>query len=92
MSYIDLEKKNKHVKAGQAVIHAIMIVASLLVILVTAVWSLLDQYELNPTGMPDASDQYMVLGLWFLPVSVGLLGMVWFTRTRGRRSGREMAR
>ena len=68
------------------------ICASLLVILVTAVWSMLDQYELNPTGMPDASDQFAVLLLWFLPVSAALLMMVWFKRTHTKRSGREVAR
>jgi len=65
---------------------------SLLVILVTAVWSLLDQYELNPTGMPDASDQFAVLLLWFLPVSGALLAMVWVRRTQSKRTGREVAR
>jgi protein-S-isoprenylcysteine O-methyltransferase Ste14 len=66
--------------------------ASMLVILVTAVWTLLDEYELNPIGMPDASDQYMVLLLWFLPVSAALLAMVWFHRNHGRRSKGEIAR
>ena len=66
--------------------------ASLLVILVTAVWTLLDQYELAPTGILDSSDQFLVLLLWFLPVSGAILGMVWFTRIRGRRSEGEMAR
>ena len=66
--------------------------ASLVVILVTAVWNLFDEYELNPTGVLDSSDQFMVLLLWFLPVSVALLGMVWFTRFRNRRPGSEMAR
>jgi hypothetical protein len=66
--------------------------AALVVILVTAVWTLLDEYELTPTGVVDSSDQYLVLLLWFLPVSTALLGMVWFTRMRGRRSGSEMAR
>ena len=47
------------------------ICGSLVVILVTAVWSLLDQYELNPTGMPDASDQFAVLLLWFFWWSPG---------------------
>jgi protein-S-isoprenylcysteine O-methyltransferase Ste14 len=63
--------------------------AVMLVILVTAVWTLLDEYELNPTGFVDSSDQYLVLALWFLPLSLALLGMVWWTRTRGRRSGSE---
>jgi hypothetical protein len=66
--------------------------AAMVVILVTAVWTLLDEYELTPTGVVDSSDQYLVLLLWFLPVSAALLAMVWFTRMRGRRSGSEMAR
>jgi sterol desaturase/sphingolipid hydroxylase (fatty acid hydroxylase superfamily) len=65
--------------------------ASMVVILVTAVWTLLDEYELAPTGMPDASDQYMVLLLWFLPASAALLAMVWFRRAQSKRSRGEMA-
>jgi len=68
------------------------IYASMLVILVTAVWSLLDEYDLTPTGAPDSSYQYMVLLLWFLPASGALLAMVWFRRTQGKRSKGEMAR
>ena len=67
------------------------ICGSLVVILVTAVWSLLDQYELNPTGMPDASDQFAVLLLWFLPVSGALLALVWLRRSQNKR-GNEVAR
>jgi hypothetical protein len=67
------------------------ICGSLVVILVTAVWSLLDQYELNPTGMPDASDQFAVLLLWFLPVSGALLALVWVRRAHNKRSGSEVA-
>lgn len=63
---------------------------SLLVILVTTVWTLFDEYELAANGVVDSSD--LVLLLWFLPLSVALLGMVWFTRLRGRRSGSELAR
>lgn len=66
--------------------------ASMLVILVTAVWTMLDQYELNPTGMPDASDQYVVLLFWFLPSSAALLAMVWYHRNHGRRSKGEIVR
>jgi hypothetical protein len=65
--------------------------ASMVVILVTAVWTLFDEYELTPTGILDSSDQFMVLLFWFLPVSAILLAMVWFTRMRDRRSGSEMA-
>jgi protein-S-isoprenylcysteine O-methyltransferase Ste14 len=66
--------------------------ASLLVILVTTVWSVFDEYELTPTGMPDASDQFAVLLLWFLPVSGALLAMVWVWRTQSKRNGSEVAR
>jgi protein-S-isoprenylcysteine O-methyltransferase Ste14 len=66
-----------------------MVVCSALVLIIcTAVWSVLDQYEATPTGVPDSSDQFLVLGLWFFPVSMALLAMVWFRRTR-KRSGSE---
>lgn len=60
-----------------------MIVCSaLLMILCSAVWSVLDQYELVPTGVPDSSDQLVVLLLWFFPVTAALMAMVWFRRSR----------
>jgi len=66
-----------------------MAVCSALVLMIcTAVWSVLDEYDAAPTGVPDSSDQFLVLALWFFPVSMALLAMVWFRRTRNR-SGRE---
>jgi hypothetical protein len=62
--------------------------SSLLIILSTAVWSILDQYEVNPTGVPDASNQFLVLLMWFLPVSMALLALVLFRRAR-KRADRE---
>ena len=62
--------------------------SALVLIICTAVWSVLDQYEISPTGVPDSSDQFLVLLLWFFPVSMALLAMVWFRRTR-KRSGSE---
>lgn len=59
-----------------------LVCSALLVILCSAVWSVLDQYELVPTGVPDSSNQLMVLLLWFFPVSATMLGMVWFRRVR----------
>ena len=52
----------------------------LLVILVCAIWSILDQYELSPTGLPDANQQMLVLMIWCLPISVVLLAVLWFRR------------
>ena len=54
----------------------------LLLIISAAVWNVFDQYEVAPTGIPDASAQMLVLLLWFLPVSALLLVMVWFRRAR----------
>ncbi|HEX7157368.1 MAG TPA: hypothetical protein VF214_00015 [Edaphobacter sp.] len=66
--------------------------SGLLVIICTAVWNLLDEYELTPTGIPDASDQFLVLLLWFLPVSMALLALVWFRRIQTKRAGKEFMR
>jgi hypothetical protein len=56
--------------------------SALLVILSTTVWSVLDQYDVTPNGVPDASNQFLVLLLWFLPVSLALLALVLFRRAR----------
>jgi hypothetical protein len=65
--------------------------SSLLIIICTTVWSLRDQYDVTPTGVPDASNQYLVLCLWFFPVSIALLALVLFRRTR-RRGDEEIVR
>ena len=64
--------------------------AALLVILSTAVWTALDQYELTPTGIPDASDQMLVFLLWFFPVSAALMAMIWLRRSRMQSSSESM--
>ena len=60
------------------------IVSVLLLAICYAFWSVLDAYELTPTGIPDASDQLMILLLWSLPVTALVLGAVWVKRGRGR--------
>lgn len=64
----------------------LIVSGAMLVILITAVWTLLDQYEINPNGVVDSSDQYVIFLWWFLPLSLVALGMVWFTRMRGHRN------
>lgn len=60
-------------------------ISSILMIAICyAIWGLLDGYDLTPNGVPDASDQLMILLLWSLPVTAAVLGMVWFRRARGR--------
>jgi hypothetical protein len=62
--------------------------SSLLVIICTAVWSALEAYDVTPGGVPDASNQFLVLCLWFLPVSMALLALVLFQRARKREVAR----
>ena len=67
----------------------LLVSSSMLVLVCYAIWSLFDGYELNPTGLPDASNQLFVLVLWFLPIVAGVLGAIWFRRSRN--GGREDA-
>ena len=56
--------------------------SALLMIICTALWNQLDQYDATPTGTPDASNQFLVLGLWFLPLSLALLTVVFVRRSK----------
>ena len=56
----------------------------LMVVTCYAIWGMLDGYELIPNGVPDASDQMMILLLWSLPVTAVVLALVWFKRGRER--------
>ncbi|WP_433966367.1 hypothetical protein [Tunturiibacter gelidiferens] len=58
--------------------------SALFVIICTAVWSALDAYDITSNGVPDASNQFLVLCLWFFPVSMALLALVLFRRARKR--------
>lgn len=65
----------------------VIISSSLLLIICYAFWGMLDGYDITPTGIPDASDQMIILLLWSLPVTAFLLGLVWLRRGRGRANG-----
>lgn len=54
--------------------------SGLVVVLCAAVWSVLDQYDLEPNGMPDPSQQMIVLIMWCLPLSAILLAVVGYRR------------
>jgi hypothetical protein len=62
----------------------VAVCSSLFVIICTAVWSALDAYDVTSNGVPDASNQFLVLCLWFFPVSMALLALVLFRRARKR--------
>ena len=63
----------------------VAICSTLLLLTCYAVWGILDGYDLTPNGVPDASDQLLVLLAWSLPVTIIVLGLVWFQR-RNRTS------
>ena len=65
----------------------ITVFSALLLIMCTAAWNGLDQYDVNPNGVLDASNQFLVLFLWFFPVSMALLAVVLFRRARKRVDG-----
>jgi hypothetical protein len=65
--------------------------SAMLVILCSTVWSVFEQYEAVPSGVPESGDQSFVLLLWFLPISVTVLAAVWFRRMRGS-SGEDATR
>jgi hypothetical protein len=54
----------------------------LLPLICYAFWAMLDGYDLTPNGVPDASDQIIVMMMWFIPVSALVLGSVWLKRSR----------
>jgi hypothetical protein len=56
----------------------------LLIVVCYAMWALLDGYNLVPNGVPDASDQMMLLLVWSLPVTAVVLGLVWLKRERSK--------
>lgn len=63
------------------------IFSSLLIAICTAVWNVLDQYEIEPNGNPVASAQIFVFLLWSIPVSAALMAVVWFRQSRAAAEG-----
>ena len=63
------------------------ICSGLLVVICLAIWNLLDQYELSPTGIPDASQQMLVLLMWCLPLSGAVIALVWLRRNGNKANG-----
>jgi uncharacterized integral membrane protein len=67
---------------NRALFLPLVIASSMIVILVFAFWVTLDEYELVPTGVPDARFQLPVLLMWFLPVTGALLIVALLRRFR----------
>jgi hypothetical protein len=62
----------------------LLICSSMMMIICYAIWGMMDGYDITPTGIPDASDQMMILLMWSLPVTAFVLGLVWIKRGRNR--------
>ncbi len=63
-------------------------ISSALMLLVSyAIWAVMDGYDLTPNGVPDASDQMMLLLLWSFPVTAVVIGFLWLQRQRSRNGG-----
>jgi hypothetical protein len=78
-------------KTSRALWVPLTICSVLLLSVCYGIWGMLDGYDLTPNGVPDASDQMMILLLWLLPVTALVLGLVWFKRGRGRLGGSNEA-
>ncbi len=60
----------------------VILFSSLLVAVCTAVWMVLDEYEVVAAGSQVASYQVLLPLLWSIPVSAALLAVVWFRQSR----------
>jgi len=68
--------------------------ASMLAVLVVAIWTAFEEYEVSPAGLPDASET-LVLMAWSLPITAMVLAVVWFRRSSagaGSKTDNERAR
>jgi uncharacterized BrkB/YihY/UPF0761 family membrane protein len=74
------EQKQK----SRSLLVPLAIFSVLLLAICYAIWGMLDGYDLTPNGIPDASDQLIILLLWSVPVTAVLLGVVWIQRGRNR--------
>jgi hypothetical protein len=54
----------------------------LMIVICYAIWGMMDGYDAASNGIPDASDQLMMMLAWSLPVTSVVLGLVWFKRVR----------
>jgi cytochrome bd-type quinol oxidase subunit 2 len=63
----------------------LLLCAALTLMVLAALWMLLDQYDLAASELPDATHHFVMMLLWFVPVSGTLIAMVW--SRRGRNSG-----
>ena len=59
----------------------------LLSLLCFAVWSIFEQNDVTPNGIPDASSQMFVFLMWCLPFSAAVLAVVWYRKNSAASDG-----
>jgi tellurite resistance protein TehA-like permease len=81
-----MQERRSHVRS---LMLPLIICSALLILSIVAVWSGLYQtqateavQDVTALATSDANDQFLVVLLWFVPVSLTLLAAVWFTRLR----------
>ena len=67
-------------KSVRELIVPLTVSAGLLAAVVFAIWTVLDEYDIAPTGSPDASQQILVFLMWCLPISAAVLAVMLFQR------------
>jgi hypothetical protein len=74
----------------------LIICSALLALTIAAVWTGLYQYQATEAAevvqadvaaLTDANNHFLVVMLWFVPVTLAVLGAVWFRRTRNSDRG-----
>jgi hypothetical protein len=60
----------------------------MLALILCALWNVMDESEMFVNGVPDSSQQMLMLSMWCLPLSVVVLAVVWFRRTKTMNGGR----
>lgn len=88
-----MQQRRSHVRS---LMLPMIVCGALLILTVFAVWSGLYQYQASEaaeavqdvaTAAANQTDQVMVSLMWFVPVSLTVLAVIWFTRSR-RADGR----
>ena len=65
----------------------VAICSSLLLMGFYAAWSMFDFYDVSSNGLPDASEQLLLMLLWCLPVTALVMIIVWVRRMRSGSEG-----
>jgi hypothetical protein len=73
-------------KKSRSLWFPLLFFSALMLVIGYGLWATLD-YDVAPSGVPDASDQMVLFLLWSLPVTALVVGLVWFKRGRGRSGG-----